>query len=82
MALSTKHKIIIWVTVALIVVFLGLKTEITKSSWVESSLLFYGFHIGDVSGIGSLVYLGQYKYSLAIGAFLIGLALLMTVRKK
>ncbi len=72
MTLSKKQKIILWVTVILIVIFLGLHTK--KFSYNFYALYWYGIDIGRGT-------IGLYKYQMAIATLLIGFALLMTGKK-
>ena len=46
MTLRTKRLIILWATVTLIIIFLGLKTELYGQKNTYSSLKLYGFELG------------------------------------
>lgn len=93
MKLSKKQKIILWVTVILIVIFLGLHSE--RVGQTKTVLSLYGYRIATdfpsdlrllpaylKRGIGSFAYLGKWKYPLIVATLLIGFALFMTVREK
>ena len=77
-------QIIIWATVIIIVLLLGLHTEAGKvlnagEGWLESSmppsLYWYGVSIGTGT-------IGYYKYPLCLSVLLIGFAVFMTLKKK
>ena len=77
--MNTKQKIILWVFVILIVIFLGL-----QSSWngMWTDLTFYGFTWGATGTMGKWVSIGYYKYQLIIATLLIGLASFLSMGKK
>ena len=84
MTLSTKQKIILWVTVLLIVVFLGLSHELilkpngqyTGKGYLTS----YGFKLLRVPDSSAAYNITEYKYHLIIATLLIGLALFISVK--
>lgn len=103
MKLSKNRKIVLWVTVIAIVIFLGLdaKEERIPGKHIEARFEFYGFTIGYYKldapiidnngeilyrggiidkGLHRIDFLARYKYQLAIGAFLVGLASLLCVK--
>ena len=85
MKLSTKRIIILWVTVLVVVVLLGLDgVEEQRIGVTYRFTRLYGFKIapaveGRPSGI---VMIGHYKYQLIVATLLIGLALFMTLKEK
>ncbi|MHC4123962.1 MAG: hypothetical protein ACYSSI_10345 [Planctomycetota bacterium] len=76
-----KQKIILWVTVILIVIFLGLETGGEHKPGSRKYLgspytFFYGINLGSF-----YTPFAHYKYQLIVATLLIGLALFMTVKK-
>lgn len=105
MIINNKQKLILWVTVITIVIFLGLYAEEERfpGKKIEARFELYGLTIGYYrldtpiySENGELLYKGgiidrglhridflaRYKYQLAIGTFLVGLAFLLCSNNK
>jgi hypothetical protein len=87
MALSGKRKVILWTTTIWRAILLGLKTKILSGEVNKlhlDCLSLYGFKIFqyDTPVWGYLINIGHYKYPLIIATFLIGFALLMTIKEK
>ena len=78
--LSKKQTIILWVTVILIVIFLGLSPDgpvaIRGATPYGTSL--YGMYLGTI-GIAHWIFL--YKYQLIVATLLIGFALFITAKE-
>lgn len=94
MNFSFDKKIIIWATVILIIVFLGLNhelNEIKSLSATRELLTLYGYEIGGRYleggyysrqwGLFSLLPIAQYKYQLIITSCLIGFTFFITAKK-
>ena len=93
MKFSTSRLIILWVTILLVVVFIGLHSEPKTYGDKKPTLSIYGFYVGDsatvrlrllpkMRPIGNFAYLGNYKYQLIVVTLLIGFALWVTAKGK
>ena len=83
MPLSTKRLIILWATVLLITVFLGLQEwedAILKEPYLY--IAWYGFGNLKVPTSSPLLNFPRYQYQLIVVTLLIGFALLMAVERR
>jgi|WetSurMetagenome_2_1015567.scaffolds.fasta_scaffold1323974_1 hypothetical protein len=86
MKLSSRQKVIIWVTVIFVVLFVGLKTEYTPGGFhLPKYLSLYSLTLIGPHYLGpfyDLITLGDYRSALIVSTILIGLTAFFTFGKK